>query len=452
MEVIIIGSGPGGYAAALHGAKNGLKITLIEKAELGGVCLNRGCIPTKTILHSANMFHQAKGFLSLGITANVEGVDYSVISKRKNEIVVRLRTGMGMSLKKAGVTIIQGEASLISEKKVKVLTESGEKTLSADKIIIATGAIPTELSAAPVDGDIIINSDHALALEELPESMAIVGGGVIGCEFAQAFARLGCKITIIEAMSQILPGTDVDAVGLLQKSLARDNIEIHLNSYVKKAVKTQKDVTVTFETPQGNMEITAQKLLVSIGRKSVIGDLGLDTVGIEHENGYIKINDRMATNIDNIYAIGDVAGGIQLAHVATYGGMVAINNILGKDASMSEISIPMCIYTDPEIAAVGLSVDAAKKEGLEYRVGAFPLSGNSRAMIDGASDGFSKIVVDNDDTILGSILVGPNVTEMISLLGSLVNFQATTGDINEIMFAHPSVSEIIVENSLALTK
>lgn len=449
MDIVIIGAGPGGYIAALYAAKRGINVALVEKMDIGGTCLNRGCIPTKVILHSAAMLHHVKGFAGLGIDVAVESVNYPQINKRCGEVTARLRGGVDLLLKRAGVTVIHGEASLTGAKQIRVATENGEKQHSADKIVIATGAAPTEISAAPIDGDAIIHSDHALALTDLPESMAIIGGGVIGCEFAQAFARLGCKVTVIEAMTRLLQGMDGDVAGLLLKTLKRDGVKVHLGARVKSAVKTDEGVELAFDKGQGEARVTARKVIVATGRKPKLGGLGLDAAGVAHENGFIKVNGQMQTTVPGIYAIGDVTGGIQLAHTASYGGITAVKHMLGEDADISGACVPMCVYTDPEIACAGLTLDAARKAGFDCREGTFPLSANPRAVIEGSTDGFAKMTLDSDGTIIGAHLVGPNVTEMISLLGGLISFQTAASDMEGIIFAHPSVSEIIGESVLA---
>ena len=450
MEILIIGAGPGGYVAALYAAKRGLKVILIDKAETGGTCLNRGCIPTKAILHSAKLFHQSKSLANLGINVTVNGIDYSQIYKRSSDIITRLRRGVDSLLKKAGVTVIRGRACLLAGNKVRVTIENEERLLTADKIVIATGAQPAVIPVAPVDGNVILNSDHVLALTELPESMAIIGGGVIGCEFAQAFARLGCRVTVIEALPRLASEMDTDVSELLHKVLERDGVKIHLNACVTSVDKAE--ATVFFDTPQGNIECTAQKVLVAAGRKPKLDNLGLEAAGINYANGFIEVDKHMQTNVPGIYAIGDVSGGIQLAHAASYGGIAAVKHMLNEDADMSGICVPVCVYTDPEIACIGLTFDGAKKAGYDCRTGVFPVSANSRAMIEGSTDGFAKTVLDADGTILGAQLAGPNATEMISLLGGLINFQTAASDMEEIIFAHPSVSEIIGECVLAADK
>ena len=454
MEIAIIGAGPGGYVAALYAAKRGIKVTLIEKAEVGGVCLNRGCIPTKALLHSANLFHRAKSFADLGIKVTVEGIDYDRLLKRRDNEISRLRTGVEFLLKKAGVALIRGEASFVDNKQVRILSEAEEKIIRADKIIIAAGATPAELSTADVNGREIINSDHALTLTELPESMAIIGGGVIGCEFAQAFARLGSKITVIETAPRLLPGMDKDISGLITKVLTRDGVEIHLNARVTGVEPAEGDVRVRFESAQGiGSEIIAQKSLVAIGRKPNLSSLGLEKAGILHEKGFICVDDYMHTNIPGIYAIGDITGGMMLAHIASYGGIVAVKHILGiKTSGMSGSCVPVCIYTDPEIACAGLMPETSNNEGYQARTGIFPFSANARAIIEQSAEGFAKMLLDNDGTIIGAHLVGANVTEMISFVGGFINFQAAAEDMEELIFAHPSISECIGEGVAAADK
>ncbi|MDR0497665.1 MAG: dihydrolipoyl dehydrogenase [Treponema sp.] len=454
MEIIVIGGGPGGYAAALYAAKRGIKVTLVEKAEIGGVCLNRGCIPTKTILHSAKLLHHAKSFASLGINASVEGVDYARLSARREEVVSRLRNGVSFLLQKAGVNVINGTASFMNAGKLRVNSEEKEMILSADKILIAAGAIPVAIPVAVIDGQNIITSDHVLALNELPQSMAIIGGGVIGCEFAQAFARLGCEVMVIEAAPRLLPGMDADISALLRKTLEKDGVKIYLDSEVTEAVKTSKGILVKFRHEQKKgIELSAEKLLVAVGRKPELSNMHLDNVGVDCTGGFIGVDDHMQTNISGIYAVGDVTNGVRLAHVASYGGIAAVKHMLGEKAdSAAGLCIPMCVYTDPEIACTGLTFDAAKDAGYNCREGVFPLSANSRAVIENSTDGFAKMILDSDGTIIGAHLIGQNVTEMISLLGALINVQTAASDLEQIIFTHPSVSEIISESVFAADK
>ena len=449
MEIIIIGAGPGGYAAALYAAKRGIKVTLIEKGEVGGTCLNRGCIPTKALLHSAGLYHRLKSAADLGIKLSVEGFDYAQMRKRSDGIVSKLRGGVEFLLKKAGVSMITGTASIIGGGQVSVASKDGEQTLRADKIIIATGSAPTDIPAAPADGHMIMNSDHALELYKLPESLAIIGGGVIGCEFAQAFARLGCEVTIIELAPQLLPGVDADISALLFKALKNDGVQIYLNARATNIYRTESGVSVEFSAGQGKSKLSAQKLLAATGRKPNLA--WLENTGIEQTDGFININAQMQTNIPGIYAVGDVTGGIQLAHTASFGGITAVKHILGEHAEFSSC-VPMCVYTEPEIASAGLTYDAARQAGFNCRTGVFPLSANPRAVIEGAADGFAKTVLDEDGTIIGAHLAGPNATEMISLIGGLINFQTAASDMAEIIFAHPSFSEIIPESVAAADK
>ncbi len=441
MKIIVIGGGPGGYVAALRGAKKGAEVTLIEKDLLGGTCLNRGCIPTKAILHTANLYHETKHFASYGIQLQGAQLDFNQLMEHKEKTVSQLRNGVQFLLKKAGVTVVQGEARFVSKKCVAV----GDTEYAGDYIIIATGSKPADIPIAQADGETILNSDHALNLKELPKSLAILGGGVIGCEFAQAFSRMGCKVTIVEMLPNLVANMDGDQSSLLQKVFKREGIDVFLNASVTKIQRGEQGISVDYTLSDGTeQKVCAEKLLLAAGRKPLTQGLALDSAGVTTaKNGSIPVNSSLETNVQGIYAIGDVNGGVQLAHVASHQGMIAVDNIFGEGKTFDDIAIPYCVYTSPELASIGKT----QRDAEGASVGMFPVSANGRAMIEGAKEGFSKVIA-KDDTILGIHLAGPNVTEMVSPLGGIIQFEATTEDVHNFIFAHPSVSEIVHESIL----
>lgn len=455
MDILVIGGGPGGYVAAIAAKKRGANVTLVEKDKLGGTCLNRGCIPTKAILHSANLFHESRNFAELGIVISEPAVDYAAIAKRKDGIVKQLRGGVEFLLTKLGVQIIKGEARFLSRGKVAVLTEEGERELAADKVILAAGSIPTDLPFAQADGKNIINSDHALKLTELPKSMVVIGGGVIGCEFAQAFARLGVQVTILEALDALVATMDADLSALMQRVLKKDGVDIHLSCRVQEVANDGDGVRVAYTEKDGTQKTAAaEKVLIATGRRAAAQSLNAQAAGlVVGERGNIPVDDACRTNVDGIYAIGDVTGGIQLAHVASHQGLIAVDQIFGGAEEMDARIIPYCVYTSPEMAAMGHTQKSAVEAGYGVKTGMFTASANGRALIEGMRDGFSKVVLDESDgTVLGVHLAGPNVTEMISPLASVIKFEATAEDVAEMIFAHPTVSEFIHESVLDADK
>ncbi len=455
MDILVIGGGPGGYVAAIAAAKRGAKVTLVEKDMLGGTCLNRGCIPTKAILHSAKLFHEAKSFAELGIVTSEPQVDYAAVVRRKEGIVKQLRGGVEFLLGKAGVQVIKGGARFLSRDKVAVKTAEGEIGLEAKNVIIATGSAPCDLPFLQADGKNIIHSDHALALCELPKSMVVIGGGVIGCEFAQAFARLGVTVTILEALGSLVATMDGDLSALMARVLKKDGVDIHLSCRVQGAQDTGAGVCVTYTESDGTQKsVTAGKVLVATGRRAVADGLDAHEAGVAmDERGNIPVDGGCRTNVSGIYAIGDVTGGIQLAHVASHQAEIAVENIFGGEEELDERIIPYCIYTSPEMASMGYTEQKASAAGYAVKTGMFAASANGRSMIEGMRDGFSKAVLDaGDGTVLGIHLAGPNVTEMVSPFAGVIKFEATGEDVAQMVFAHPTVSEFIRESILDADK
>ncbi|MEA5003146.1 MAG: dihydrolipoyl dehydrogenase [Christensenella sp.] len=455
MEILVIGGGPGGYVAAIAAAKRGAAVTLVEKDMLGGTCLNRGCIPTKAILHSANLFHEAKDFAEMGIVASAPHVDYTAVARRKDGIVKQLRGGVEFLLGKAGVDVIKGTARFLSRDKVAVATADGEVEIAAQNVIIATGSTPCDLPFLQADGKNIINSDHALALQALPKSMVVIGGGVIGCEFAQAFVRLGVTVTILEALDDLVATMDKDLSALMKRVLKKDGVDIHLSCRVQGAQDTGAGVCVTYSEADGAQKsVTADKVLIATGRRAVADGLDAAAAGVVMgERGNVPVDGGCRTNVDGVYAIGDVTGGIQLAHVASHQAEIAVENIFGGEEEMDERIVPYCIYTSPEMAAMGYTEQKATEAGYAVKTGMFAASANGRSMIEGMRDGLSKAVLDvGDGTVLGIHLAGPNVTEMISPFAGVIKFEATGEDVAHMIFAHPTVSEFIHESILDADK
>ena len=446
-RIIVIGAGPGGYVAAIRAAQLGASVTIIEKGSLGGTCLNVGCIPTKVLLHSAELFtaiaHEGP---SIGIFADNLRFDWPTIIKRKATVVKRLTTGVGGLLRSNAVTQISGEAKIVSPGMVEV---NGQR-LEADAIVIASGSVPVMPPIPGLDLENVITSDGALSLEALPKSIAIAGGGVIGVEFASVFASFGVAVTIIEMLPRILPNIDSEAAAILQKALVKKKVAFHTDSKLLSVTQNGTGLRLQVETPEGPTTIDADKLLVATGRRPNTANLGLDGLGIAMDRARIITNERMQTNVPGIYAIGDCTSKIMLAHVAEHEGQIAVENIMGHDVVMDYKGIPSAIYTTPAVASVGLSEEDAIKAGHSVKVGRFPLAANGKSMIAGETEGMVKIIADSRyDEILGMHIVGGPATDMIAEGGLALRLEACLEEIVTTVHAHPTVSEAVAEAAMA---
>jgi len=451
-DIAIIGAGPGGYVAAIRASQLGGKVVVIEKGELGGTCVNIGCIPTKTLVASARLLNSIKKGGEFGINSGEVSVDFSTILKRKERIVKQLVSGIGQLFKSYGVEVIKGKGRLtdrIKDNLVELEVEKDDGSVEkvmAKKLIIAPGSIPAQIPGISIDGRDVITSDQALELEEIPSSLLIVGGGVIGVEFASIFNSLGSKVIIVELLPRIIPTEDGEISEQLKKFLLRSGIEVNTGVKVKEIVSDNGKKKVVIETPQGKEEKVAQKVLIATGRKPYTEGLGLEKTGIRMEKGRILVNERMETNLPGIFAIGDVVGGVLLAHVASAEGIVASENAMGNQSKIDYRVIPNCIYSLPEVASVGLSEERAKEMGYEVAAGRFPFLANARATIMGERVGLVKILADRKtDEILGVHIVGPDATELIAEASVAIKAKATTKDLERMIHGHPTLSEAIFE-------
>lgn len=452
-KIAIIGGGPGGYVAAIRAAQLGAEVTLIEKQKIGGTCLNVGCIPTKSMLHSAELLQNVIEGEKYGILSDNVRIDFDKIQEKKCEIIKKLVGGVKTLLLSNGVKIISGKASFIDKNTLSVNTEKGTETIVADKFIIATGSIPAKPPIPGTDSEKCIDSTEALGLKEIPKTLLIVGGGVIGVEIATLYNALGCKIVIIEMLNEILPMMDAELVKIMRRKLEKKGIEIYTGAKVISFKDAGINVDVTVEMNDGKTKIfSSEKALISIGRRANTGEIGLDKVGIANDRGKITVNERMETNVDGIYAVGDCNGQIMLAHVASAQGEVAAENAMGQDSKFIAKAIPSCVYTIPEFASVGLTEEAAKAQGIEYEIGKFPLVSNGKAMIMG-EDGIVKIIAGKKyKEILGAHIIGPRATDMIEELSLAIELEATVNEIIDTIHAHPTIAESIRESALAVDK
>jgi dihydrolipoamide dehydrogenase len=454
-DVIVIGGGPGGYTAAVCAAQLGARVAVIEKDSLGGTCLNRGCIPTKSLLHSVHVLETVKRAKEFGVMVEEKGVVFEAIIQRKEKVLTQLRNGLRHLLKSYGIEVIKGNASFISPANIRV----GDEVFSFKKCIIATGSIPSSLPGVTIDGEYILSSDHLLAVKTPPASLLIIGGGVIGVEFACIFQALGTKVTIIEAMPSILPAEDREICRMLERILKARGIEIHTRARVEGMMHKENGVEVTFTVAEKGQDLEAkrtlwaERVLVATGRKPCIQGLGLEEIGIKCEKGRILVNERMETNIQGIYAIGDVVGPPFLAHKACAEAMVAAQNAMGKEVKIDYSFIPSCIFTLPEVASVGLTEKEAKEKGHAVKIGKFPFAANGRAVCAGETKGFVKVILDkNTDAILGIHILGPQATELIFGAALLIKTGYTPTTLERILFPHPTLSEGIFQAILASAK
>lgn len=439
VDLIIIGAGPGGFDTAIYAREHGLEVILIEKGNVGGTCLNYGCIPTKALYHNAKHIKDLKSLDTFGVTLGDYSVDYDVIKSRKESIVSNQIRNIGTSLKKLGVTLIEGEASILSSNQVEV---NGE-TYQAKNIIIATGSKP---SLIPFDGDdldIVHTSRDILSLETWPKDMVIVGAGVIGCEMASIFNQFGSHISLIEYQDEILPPLDKDIKKRARNLYKRQGIDIYTKSAFKKVFKNGDKYIVEIEQKGKTKTFETDYVLLSTGRKPNIGDLDLDGLHIEHDRFGIKVNEFKETSLANVYAIGDVNGELMLAHKATYDGYKVVSHILKKEMDIKFDQVPSVVFTFPEIATIGKT--EAELEGSNYRTNKFLFKTNAKAECLNETDGFVKMIVDENDILVGCHIIGAHASDLIHEATALIYKNININEYKNIIHAHPTISEVLGE-------
>lgn len=455
-DVVVIGGGPGGYVAAIRAAQLGLKTACVEfRGALGGTCLNVGCIPSKVLLQSSEAFVHAKTTAQdLGVVAEKISFNVAKMLEHKNKTVKQLTSGIEGLFKKNKVTYLRGVGSFVDANTIKVIDGKEETTVKTKNTIIATGSEPIELPMAPFDEKTVVSSTGALDFTEVPKSLVVIGGGVIGLEMGSVWARLGSKVTVIEAMENILYGNDPEVVRLVERVLKKEGMEIHAGTKFKGMAKKGKNLTITCEKGGEEFTIDCEKLLVAVGRRAFTKGLNPEKIGLEIEkNGKVKIDSHFRTNVPNVYAIGDVVAGPMLAHKAEEEGVACAEIIVGKPGHVNYDAIPSVVYTWPEVATVGKTEAQCKAEGIEVRTGKFPFSANGRAKAMGSAEGFVKIVADaRTDRILGAQMVGPNASELISEIVLAMEYHASSEDIARTTHAHPTLSEVTKEAALAVDK
>ncbi len=448
-DVGIIGGGPGGYVAAIKAAQLGGSVCLIEKGEWGGTCLNRGCIPTKTLFAVANLATQVQEAPAFGIHISGEAtIDYAQVLDHKTSVIKQLTGGIAQLLKANGVDTFNGTATLTDRNSIVVSKSDGTtEQLHAKNIIIATGSEPAEPPVFDIDEEQVLTTTGILNLTELPESLLIVGGGVSGCEFASIFSALGCQVTVLELLPTILATEDVQVIRHIQLFMKRKGITIHTGAKLTHVKKSEASVTAVLESGE---ELAAEKMLVSIGRRYNTENIGLEAVGVHTDSGKIVVDAQMQTNVPGIYAVGDVASRYLLAHVASAEGKIAAQNCLGDSVEMDYQVIPWCVFTLPEIGHVGMTEKEATDEGYEVKIGRFPYAANGKALGLGETDGFVKTVSDVDSgDILGVHIVGVQASTLIHEAAIAVRLGASAEDIAHTVHAHPTLSEMVMESAEA---
>lgn len=451
-KIVIIGGGPGGYVAAIRAAQLGAQVTLVEKEELGGTCLNVGCVPTKAILHAGELYQMMQQEAPVfGISASGIAVDWSAVMSRKDSIVSGLRTGVAWLLKKNKVAVLQGEGCLGRDKTVQVYTgDTLASTLSYDKLILATGSVPI---IPPIPGvrenPDCIDSSAALSLDKVPKNLVVIGGGVIGIEFANAFANFGSKVTVFEMTDKILPMMDEQLSRTLRRTLEKQGIDIYTSTTVQGVDRSDGQTTVLAEVKGHQKSFPADKVLLAVGRRVQTEALNLNGLGIHHDKGRIRVNEHMQTNVADVYAIGDCLGQAMLAHVASAMGEVAAEHAMGHSAVYDGRTNASCVYTSPEFAGTGATETELKAQGINYQVGSFPLAGNAKAIISGGGQGSVKVLADKDSgVILGVHILGPRATDLIAEASLMIGVRTTVQDVMDTIHAHPTVSEAIREASM----
>ena len=450
-DVVILGGGPGGYAAALYGAAAGLRMAMVEEQRVGGTCLHRGCIPAKELLQTAEVLRTVANAKEFGVETGQPALDLGTSQTRKQQVVDRLTKGLEGLLKGRQVTVVPGTGQVTDAAGGQISVSDGTE-LTGDALILATGSLPRALPGLDFDGERILSSDHVLTLTEVPPRVVIIGGGAIGCEFASLLGDVGSDVTVLEALPNILPGVDPEAAEVVVRAFAKRDIRVHTDVKVT-GIEGAYELAVTFETPEGAQQVVADKVVVSIGRQPRSEGVGLEGSGIEvDDRGFVRVDDYLRTSVAGVYAVGDVVDTPQLAHVGFAEAIVAIKAILGEPADPIDYEkVPWGIYCHPEVAFAGLTEQQARDRGHDVVTSVHRFAGNGRALIIGEPDGLVKIVSERDGPLLGVHIAGPWATELIAEGYLAVNWEATAADLGTLIHPHPTLSELFGESALALT-
>ena len=444
-DIAIIGTGPGGYVAAIRAAQIGMEVACIEKDSIGGVCLNWGCIPTKTLIKSADTWNEMQESRKLGLNFEKVNFDYKKIMKRSRKVAGRLSKGVEYLFKKNNIEVIKGEGKIVDPETIQVSGKE-EQEISAENIIIATGAHPQQIPGVKIDGEKVISSKDALQKKQPPESLTIIGGGAIGVEFGYIFNSFGTDVTIVEMMPHLLPNEDSEIVNVLRREFKKKKINILTETKVTKINKTDGGVETILENDGEKDKITSENVLMSVGVAPNIEDIGLKNVGIETSKGAINIDENYQTSVGNIYAIGDVIGAPALAHVASEEGINAVEHIKGENAEKLDYnSVPFCTYSQPQVASVGYNEEEAQSKFDNIQTGTFQFRGNGKAMATGNISGMVKVIFNEENRLIGGSIIGSEATELLPELTMAVSNSLDYNTINSTIHAHPTLSEAIKE-------
>jgi dihydrolipoamide dehydrogenase len=451
-DIAILGAGPGGYVAAIRAAQMGARVLLIEKGDVGGTCLNRGCIPTKSFLSDIKTFRKVRDS-DLFINGAKVSIDLRKLVSRKNQVVETMKKGIALLLESQGINLVKGFGRFSDSKTIEVSSNGKRKGYKAQNVIIATGSQPASIPAIRIDGKSILSSDEVLDLKGIPKNILIIGGGVIGVEFATIFNGLGAKVTVLEMLPQIISGEDEEVARGLGILLEKKGIEILTGARVLRASSKKGKVEVEVERNGKKEKCSGEKVLMAIGRASNTEGLNLENIGVKMEGGFVKVNSKMKTNVEGVYAIGDVVGKMMLAHAASAEGITAVENIMGKVREIDYQKIPRCIYTLPEVASAGLKESEAKQKGYDIRIGKFPYLNSGKALAMGEPEGFVRIIAEKElGQILGVHILGEHATELIGECLLAMNMEASIEDLGEVVKGHPTLSETVTEAALAWQK
>jgi len=450
-DVIVLGSGPGGYVAAIRASQLGLKTAVVEKENLGGVCLNWGCIPTKALIKSAQVFEYIQHAEDYGITVKEATHDFGKVVKRSRDVADGMSKGIQFLMKKNKIDVVMGYGKVLPGKKLEVKGDQGTQILSAKHIILATGGRSRQLPSLPQDGKKIIGYREAMTMATQPKSMVIVGSGAIGVEFAYVYHAMGTKVTIMEYLPNIVPNEDVDVSQALERTFKKSGIDIQTGTEVTKVDTSGKGCVVTYKNAKGEQTLECDVVLSAVGVATNIENIGLESVGIKTEQGRVVVDDMYRTSVPGYYAIGDIVKGQALAHVASAEGIICVEAIAGHHpAALDYGNIPGCTYCSPEIASVGMTEKAAKEAGYEIKVGKFPFSASGKASAAGAKDGFVKMIYDAKyGELLGAHMIGANVTEMIAEIVAARKLETTGMELLKTVHPHPTMSEAVMEATAA---
>jgi dihydrolipoamide dehydrogenase len=455
LDLTVIGSGPGGYIAAIRAAQLGMRVAVVERKELGGLCLNLGCIPSKAILKSAELFTLMKQAAKYGLHAQSVSVNYAEVVARSRRVAERLSKGVEFLMKKNKIATFKGTARIVDPKRVLVRRDAGQGgdlEISTDRIIVATGTDPRTLPILPYDGRTVVHSDQAILFPENPSSVAVIGGGAVGVEFAYWYNAFGSDTTIIEIADQLLPFTDKEVADLLARSFKHQGIKVLTAAKVQSATRNDGGMRLCVDAGGKAVTVDASRVLVAVGRDATVAGLGLRDIGVELQNGYIRVDERYRTACPSVYAVGDVNGPPLLAHVASAEGVAAVEMMTGiSRGPVDPTKIPSCIYCQPEVASLGMTEAEAAVRGISVKVGRFPLRASGRAIASGEEEGLVKLVVEaRGGEILGAHIIGKGATELIAEMGLARTLEATARDIQATVHAHPTLAESIGEAALAL--